>query len=279
MCNIHKTKRLRLTPEQVAYLKDKYPELGLKQFIAAFKRKFGVELTYLQAKWLGKYYCSGCERFAPNGMYTIKEAAYLFEMRVNTIHNLVYKNKIKGKKIGKFVYLDQEQIDKLHALYESRRTFKTPWPAVTCKQAADMLDMNNTTLSKVLREGLIDAVKHDGVWYVRKEHILWARKKLLAGAVNIPWQDMYKELYGVRKQVTPWPAYTTVEAAKLLELNSSSALSSRAANGLTPAFKYKDVWYLPKLLIDTLVAMRQATGKRLFWKKALEQLKEQGHEF
>ena len=150
MCDIHKTKRLKLTPEQVVYLKDKYPELGLRQFMAAFKRKFGVELTYLQAKWLGKYYCSGCERFAPNGMYTIKEAAYLFGMKVNTLHNLIYKKKLKSKKIGKFVYLHQSEIDKLDTITKNRKQFNAPWPSITCKQAADMLDMNNTTLSKVL---------------------------------------------------------------------------------------------------------------------------------
>lgn len=278
MCDIHKTKRFRLTPEQVAYFKDKYPELGLRQFMAAFKRKFGIELTYLQAKWLGKYYCSGYERFAPSGMYTIKEASFLFDIKVNTLHNLIYKKKLKSRKIGKFVYLHQSEIDKLDTITKNRKQFKPPWPTITCKQAAELLDMNDTTLARTLRQGLVDAVKHDGVWYVRKEHILWARKQLLAGAVNIPWRHLRKA-YGTEPQIAPWPAYTTIEAAKILGLHSPSALSHRAKIGLTPAFKHKDVWYLPKLLIDTLAAMRETEGTRLFWKKALNYLKEQGHEF
>lgn len=279
MCDIHKTKRIKLTPEQVNYFKDKYPEMGLRQFMAAFKRKFGVELTYLQAKWSGRYYCGGCERYAPNGMYSIKEASYLFGIKINTLHNLIYKKKIKAKKIGKFVYIDQDQIDKLDAMTRSRREFKTPWPAITCTDAAKMLDMNNTTLSAVIRSKLIDAVKHDQIWYVRKEHVVWGRKKLLAGAVNIPWRELRKELHGVEEQFAPWPAYTSTETAKLLGLCSSSAISDRASKGLAPAFKHKDVWYLPKMLIDTLVAMRNESGKRLFWEKALKQLKEQGYEF
>ncbi len=182
-----------LSNEQKAFFADNYALLGPKVFTEQYNKTFGTSYSGSWARWTA-YKLNATSKFSPPGYYSIKEISCLFNISETSVRSALQSGNIKSERFYKKWFVDEKSF---RAAMKKRENLMTPppWPAMTVKDASDKLGISPQALSKVIKRKLIDAVKVNYIYMVRKEHVQWGYDQMVKyGYVKIPWYKMRERL-------------------------------------------------------------------------------------
>lgn len=182
-----------LSKEQKAFFADNYALLGPKVFTDRYNKQFGTSYSGHWAKCTA-YKLKSTSVISPPGYYSVKEISYLLNISETSVRYALKNGTIKSERFGKKWFVDA---DSFRRAIRKRKKLSSdpPWPAMTTKEASDKLGISLQALSQVIKRKLIDAVKVNYAYMVRKEHIQWGYDQMVKyGYVKIPWHKMRERL-------------------------------------------------------------------------------------